>query len=481
MSNSFDPRNSSCQLRSLGMTNGHTTRRTLLAGACGVGAVSLVGRSFARSSAKTQPDIVFIMADDMGFADLSCYGQTGYRTPVLDRLASEGLKFTQAYANSAVCSATRTALATGRYQQRFAIGLEEPVGPTFKQGLPAGTPTIASRFKALGYRTGLVGKWHVGDVPRHGPHHYGYDHFFGISAGSADYFGHGGARADPKPKRGGLFSNDEPVEREGYLTYLLAEEAGRWIGKGDAPFFLSLHFNAPHWPWEGPDDIAHSQQLKVLRDSSGGSLETYAKMVQAMDEAIGRLLKQLAATRRGRDTIVIFTSDNGGERYSDVWPLTGVKGELLEGGIRVPLIIRWPGHIRPGSETDQVMTSMDFMPTLLAAAGGTPLGPDESDGMNLLPQILRQAPVAPRTLFWRYNANDQAAVRDGDWKYLKLGGKEHLFNLASDPRERAELAEVHPDRFAALKAKYAAWDAKMLPYGPENKSEDVKEVFPDRY
>ena len=463
------------------MADWKATRRKLMAGAGASALLSLGTRGLAEPGRRQAPDVLFIMADDLGFADLSCYGQTAFMTPVLDALAAGGLRFTQGYANSAVCSATRTALVTGRYQQRFAVGLEEPVGPALDLGLPPGTPTIASRFKALGYRTALAGKWHVGSIPEHGPTRFGYDHFFGLSSGSADYFGHAGAPADTRSHRAGLFFDETPVQREGYLTYLLAQEAARWIGEGEAPYFLSLHFNAPHWPWEGPEDRAHSQQLKVLRDPSGGSLETYGKMVQAMDRAIGHVLEALAKARPGRETIVVFTSDNGGERYSDTWPLTGIKGELLEGGIRVPLIVHWEGRIVPGGVTDQVMTSMDFMPTLLAAAGAPPLSAGETDGANLLPQILGRAPVVPRTLFWRYNANDQAAVREGDWKYLKLGGKEHLFNVAADPRERAELAGEHPERFAALKALYAGWEAQMLPYTPSNRSEDVKQYYPDRY
>ena len=463
------------------MASWRLSRRSVLAGVGATGALSLSGPAIGKRLGRNKPDVLFILADDLGFADLSCYGQTAYRTPTLDRLAETGLKFTQGYSNSAVCSATRTALVTGRYHQRFQIGLEEPAGPTLKIGLPAGTPTIASRFKELGYRTGLIGKWHVGSIPEHGPRRFGYDHFFGISSGSADYFGHSGAPADSRSSREGLYLDESPIDREGYLTYLLADEAARWAVAGDEPFFLSLHFNAPHWPWEGPDDQAHSQQLKVLRDPSGGSLETYALMVQAMDRAIGRVLSRLKARRPKRDTIIVFTSDNGGERYSNSWPLTGVKGELLEGGIRVPLIINWPGRAAGGRLTDQVMTSMDFMPTLLAAAGAPPMMPDETDGMNLLPQILGEAQSVSRTLFWRYNANDQQAVRDGKWKYLKLGGKEHLFDVINDPRERANLSGIYPDQFTSLKEKYAAWNSTMLPYTINNSSEDVRELYPDRY
>lgn len=460
------------------------TRRTLLMSACAVAAITIgaPARTQARAGIGRKPNILFIMADDLGYADLSCYGQTAYATPVIDRLAADGLKLMQGYASSAVCSATRTALATGHYPQRFAIGLEEPVGPNDNLSLPAGTPTIASRLKKEGYRTALVGKWHVGAIPHHGPTRFGYDHFFGISSGSADYFGHAGAPAAKTSNRGGLFLGEVPVTRNGYLTDLFADEANRWIGeKSESPFFLSLHFNAPHWPWEGPKDEQHSRTLQILRDPAGGSLETYAEMVRAMDAAIGRVLAQLATLGMDRDTLIVFTSDNGGERYSNTWPFTGTKGELLEGGIRVPLIINWPNRIGAGQTSDQVMTSMDFMPTLLAAAGAAPLSPKDSDGANLLPQILGDSPVVSRTLFWRYKANEQSAIRDGDWKYLSIGGKEHLFHVSVDPRERAELKDVHPDIFYDLKQKYEKWNKDVLPYIRENSSEDVKDIYADRY
>ncbi len=457
-----------------------STRRSVLAGAAASSVILPLAGSmgaWAKGPAR-QPNILFIMADDMGHADLSCYGQTAYRTPVLDRLAAEGALFHQAYANSAVCSATRTALVTGRYQQRFAIGLEEPFGPKKELSLPAGTPTIASRFKAIGYRTALVGKWHVGAPPKHGPTHYGYDHFYGLVGGAGDYFRY----SDPdNGLQGGFYNDDEPIRRDGYLTDVLADEAMRWIGQGGAPFLLSLHFNAPHWPWEGPDDQAHANALKELRDSTGGSLETYGVMVRAMDAAIGRVLASLRRAGLERDTIVVFTSDNGGERYSNTWPLTGYKGELLEGGIRVPLIVRWPAHIRAGTTSEQVMISMDFMPTLLAAAGAPPLSSSDTDGTNLLPQLTGAAPAISRTLFWRYKANDQAAVRDGDWKYLRLGGKEHLFHVTTDPRERAEQRVVRPDIFNNLKQKFAAWEKGILPYTELNNSEDVGNYYSDRY
>lgn len=299
--------------------------------------------------------------------------------------------------------------------------------------------------------------------------------------GAADYFKH---RYDLEKRSpgDGLYRDNQPVEVEGYITDIFGQEAVRVVEKADPrPLFLSLHFTAPHYPWEGPEDEAVSKSLKSIDHWNGGSLQTYAKMVESMDTAIGALLKALKRTGRSRDCIVVFTSDNGGERFSDTWPFSGIKGELLEGGIRVPLLVRWPGKIQPGRRSEQVMTSMDFLPTLLAAAGGSPDAAGQFDGENLLPVLLGEESARERTLFWRYKASEQAAVRRGDWKYLKLGGKEHLFNLAEDSRERAGRLADHPDIAKELKALYAEWNEQMLTYPADSLSQPVKRNYPDRY
>ncbi|WP_206244317.1 sulfatase family protein [Novosphingobium terrae] len=461
------------------MTTFNTSRRSFLATTGLTGLALAAGAQAAPVASGKQPNIVYIMADDMGYADLSCFGAQGYTTPVLDGLAAQGLKLRHAYANAPICSPTRTALVTGRYQGRFRAGLNEPnVGFTPGMELPKGTPTVASMLRDAGYRTAFVGKWHVCKVPEFSPFHYGYDSFFGIAGGGADYFIHTAIR-NGAPVEGDLRDGDKEIHREGYLTDILADEAIKQIkAGGDKPLFLSLHFNAPHWPWEGPEDAAHAHTLKDMRDPSGGSLETYAKMMVSMDANIGRVLAALEQAGMSENTLVVFTSDNGGERYSNTWPLTGYKGELLEGGIRVPMIVRWPGHIAPASVSDQVVISMDTVPTFLAAAKAPP---PVSDGLNLLPQWTGQAPSVSRTLFWRMKASDQAAVREGNWKYLRLGGKEHLFDVARDPRERAELGPLYPERLAAMRAQWEAWNATMLPYPPDSYSEPTSAFYADRF
>ncbi len=445
---------------------------------------SNIGRVLAGPAAMAEaagpPNILYILADDMGYADLSSYGAQGYTTPVLDELASEGMRFTDAYANAPICSPTRTALVTGRYQQHFQAGLEEP-NVRFPPGseLPADTPTIASMLKDAGYRTHLVGKWHVTRIPDFGPQHYGYDTFFGIAAGAADYFLHASNSVADDPTRG-LHEGDTPVARDGYLTDIIADEAIQEIKADDGkPFFMSLHFTAPHWPWEGPEDEAYARQLKDVRDAAGGSLETYAKMIGSLDSNIGRVLAALDESGIADNTIVVFTSDNGGERFSNTWPFIGYKGELLEGGIRVPMIVRWPGHVPAGAVSEQVTISMDTVPTFLAAAGAP--APAETDGVDLLPQWLGQGEPVERTLFWRMRAGDQAAVRSGDWKYVRLGGKEHLFDLGADQRERADQKDVHPEIMADLRAKWDAWNGTILPYPATSFSESVADHLADRY
>ncbi|MGZ5001039.1 MAG: sulfatase family protein, partial [Methylomonas sp.] len=270
----------------------------------------------------------------------------------------------------------------------------------------------------------------------------------------------------------------------GYYTDLIADRAIDYIGKQDAskPFFLSLHFTAPHWPWEGPQDESTSREIKSLFHYDGGNLATYARMVTTLDAAIGRVLKTLEDHGLDNNTIVVFTSDNGGERFSKTWPFTGQKTELLEGGIRVPAIVRWPAKIQPGQVTEQVAISMDWLPTLVAAAGCKPDAAYQPDGENLLPVILNVESPHPRTLFWRYKANQQRAVRLGNWKFLKIADNEFLFDVVNDQRERANLAEKNPDVFAELKQRWEAWNASMLPITEDVRTHAVAgKVQADRY
>lgn len=442
------------------------SRRVLLAGGVSLTAAP---RSFAASGAARRPNILFIMADDLGYADLSCYGRPDFQTPNIDALAGQGMRFRQAYANSAVCSATRTALMTGRYQYRLQVGLEEPISGR-DVGLPPTHPTLPSLLRDAGYSTALIGKWHLGSLPKFGPLQSGYEHFWGYHNGAVDYFSHSLAgHAD-------LWDGNTPVQEAGYMTTLLGDHAIKALeefARKDRPFLLSLHFSAPHWPWEGPSDEAETKRLssasdvKQVMDFDGGTQKTYAKMVIQMDHQVGQVMATLDRLRLSENTIVVFTSDNGGERFSDVWPFTGRKSELLEGGIRIPAIVRWPGRVHAGSISEAQVISMDWVPTLLAAAGARPAPSYPLDGMDIT-EALEGAQLLPRTLFWRYRAHAQQACRSGDWKYLKIDANKFLFNISEDPLERANLKLREPARFAALETAWQRWNETMLPLDPKS-------------
>jgi arylsulfatase A-like enzyme len=452
------------------------SRRTLLRNAA-LGTMALTSGAFASGienvfaqAASRPPNIVFIMADDLGYADVACYGRPDLSTPNIDRLASTGVRFLQGYANSAVCSATRTALITGRYQYRLPVGLEEPL-VNRDVGLPPQLPTLPSLLRKAGYGTTLVGKWHLGVLPKFGPLQSGYDHFYGFRGGAVDYYTH----ADGN--RNDLWDDDARVEQMGYLTDLLGNRAVEVIDgyAKSRPFFLSLHFNAPHWPWEAPGDEAESERLQNgnLFDLDGGTQKTYQGMIQEMDLQVGRVLRALDANDLAENTIVIFTSDNGGERFADTWPFTGRKTELLEGGLRIPAIISWPARIPQGRTTDQVAITMDWMPTLLAAAAVVPEQGFAPDGINLLPALVQGGPLVARKLFWRYKANAQRAARDGDYKFLKILENTFLFNVVDDPMERANLKVRHRDIYNRMVAEWYEWNATMLP--------EIDESFTDNF
>jgi arylsulfatase A-like enzyme len=428
------------------------------------------GARWGGAAADPPPNIVFILADDLGYADLSCYGRRDFSTPNVDRIAAAGIRFTQAYANSAVCSATRTALITGRYQYRLPVGLEEPLsGDRRNIGLPPSHPTMPSLLKKAGYRTTLIGKWHLGWLPQFGPLKSGYDHFWGFRGGALDYFTHKSGTANTDTED--LWDDEAKVHQAGYLTDLLGNRAVSVIqayAQEKRPFLVSLHFNAPHWPWEGPGDQAESQRVKALFDSDGGSQKTYARMVQELDLQVGRVVEALDTAGLADNTIVIFTSDNGGERFSDTWPFTGKKTELLEGGLRIPAVARWPGRIRPGSASEQVIISMDWMPTLLEIAGAKPDPNYPPDGMRLRGSLTGSASPVPRKLFWRYRSRAQRAMRDGDMKWLKINDNTFLFDVAADPLERVNLKDRKPDVYRRLVSEYEAWNASMLPEDPKS-------------
>jgi arylsulfatase A-like enzyme len=420
-----------------------------------------------------RPNIVFIVADDLGYADLGCYGgRDGVHGPVsphIDRLAAEGLRFTQGYANSPVCSPTRFALMTARYSYRLRGALEEPINSRSRGsttlGLPAGLPTLPSLLREAGYHTALVGKWHLGYPPAFGPLRSGYGEFFGIMAGGVDYFTHCSSTGDHD-----LFEGEAESHEVGYLTDLISERAVAHVHRRAAearagrPFFLSLHYTAPHWPWEARDDAALAPQLaRRLFHLDGGSVHTYRRMIQHMDEGIGLVMAALRDEGLDENTLVVFTSDNGGERFSDNWPLVGGKMDLTEGGIRVPWVARWPAAIPPGRTSEQHCLTMDWSATMLEIGGARPHPEHLPDGVSLLAVLRDSTHRFEREMYWRMNHRGQRALRSGAWKYLMVDGHEYLFDISADERERANLAARHPERLAAMREQWLAWNATMPP------------------
>jgi arylsulfatase A-like enzyme len=416
-------------------------------------------------AAGTKPNILYIMADDLGWADLSCYGRKEYQTPNLDSLARNGVRFTNAYSASSLCTPTRVGFNTGRYPARVPIGLTEPLA--FKKnlkvdvGLGPGHPTIASLLKGNGYETILVGKWHLGYLPNYSPIKSGFDDFFGIMSGGADYFTHKDSTGEPD-----LFEDEVPVEKVGYITDLLTDRAIQFVTKKhEKPFFVSLNYTAPHWPWEGPDDEEKSKTLKRWL-TDGGSAEVYGRMMKSLDDGIGRVLEALRKSKLERNTLVLFTSDNGGERFSYNWPFSGAKYDLLEGGIRVPAIAFWKGVIPKGIVTDQAATSMDWTKTFLALSGTSEDPSYPMDGVDLLPVMTGKQPAFERKLFWRMRNQD--AMRSGQWKYYKKKEAstetEFLFDLKFDQMEKTDFKEEKPEIFQQLKAEFEMWNGGMLKY-----------------
>ena len=420
-----------------------------------------------------RPNIIYIVSDDLGFADLGCYGGReapfGAVSPHIDALAAGGLRLTEGYANSPVCSPTRFALMSMRYQYRLRGALEEPINSRSKGsatlGLPPELPTLPSLLKEAGYRTALVGKWHLGYPPHFGPLRSGYEEFFGIMAGGVDYFTHCSSNGDHD-----LYIGDETHKEVGYLTDVFSKRAVQHIheravdAKAGQPFFLSLHYTAPHWPWETRDDAHVAPEVaKNLFHLDGGNVNSYRKMIHHMDEGIGWIMAALREHGLAENTLVVFTSDNGGERFSDNWPLVGGKMDLTEGGIRVPWIAHWPAVIAPGSTSAQHCMTMDWSATMLDLGGGQPHTDYPLDGVSLAPLLRNPAHRFERPLYWRMNHRGQRALRDGDWKYLMVDGHEYLFNIPVDERERANQARREPERLARMRQQWLDWNSTMPP------------------
>ena len=414
----------------------------------------------------TRPNVVLILSDDLGYADIGAHGAKDIQTPHLDRLARQGVRFTHAYANGAVCTPTRAALMTGRYQQR--VGLEQVLSLSeddLKRGLPADGNTLPALLRANGYATALYGKWHLGFRPEFQPNAHGFQDFFGFLSGAVNYYTH--RRRDGKPD---LFENGSPVGSEDYLTDAITRRGVAFIERSaEKPFFLQLAYNAPHWPFLPPDlppTVARTDLPSLLQQATDPHPPTrrdYARMVERLDAGIGQVSEALDKAGLSKNTLVIFTNDNGGEWLSNNAPFFHRKGTLWEGGIRVPLIVRWPERLRAGRTTSQVAITMDLTATILSATNTSVSPASPLDGVNLLPHIGASGHEVERRLFWRRLPfpNGQVAVRDGRWKLLVDAGNAFLFDVDLDPAERRDLSAKYPDVMAKMQQLYEQWNGDV--------------------
>ena len=422
-------------------------------------ALILTGGSISASERiADKPNILIIVGDDMGYADVGFHGVRDIPTPNLDALAADGVRFTNGYVSGPYCSPTRAGLLTGRYQNRFGHEFNPGGGA---DGLPLSEQTLADRLRAAGYRTGLVGKWHLGNLAQMHPQQRGFDEFFGFLGGAHSYF-----------EAKGILRGTEPVNELDYTTDAFGREASTFIEQHDEkPWFLYLSFNAVHTPMQATDD-----RLSQFSNIADKQRRTYNAMMLAMDDAIGNVRKKLVETGQADNTLIAFISDNGGPAMPGVTvngsnnaPLRGSKRTTLEGGIRVPYVLTWPGLIKPGI-FEQPAIQLDLHATALAAAGVDAQPEWKLDGVNLLPFLSGERTDAPHdALYWRFGK--QMAIRRGDWKLVRYDSTAdtqsaqtepvtaaRLYNLAMDIHEDQDLSAANPDKVKELQASWDAWN-----------------------
>ena len=432
----------------------HTSRFGLIAIPGGLVALSAVAvPSVSAADAMGKPNILLIVADDLGYGELGCQGNKQIPTPNIDSIATNGIRFTSGYVTAPVCSPSRAGLMTGRYGQRFGYE-SNPQGKDVNGnfGLSTAEKTFADRMKAAGYVTGLFGKWHLGYKPQFAPMNRGFDDFLGFLRAQHDYVRNTGI--DP------ICHGKQKVKSFEYTTDLFARETAAFIEQHRAqPWLACLSFNAVHIPLQALD-----RHMKPFAGIADKNRRTFAGMVSAMDDAVGVVLAKLRELQIEDDTLIVFLSDNGGPTgvtTSSNLPLRGFKGDVYEGGIRIPFLMQWKKHLPCGKTEDRPVISLDILPTALAAGGIKPPEDARLEGINLLPYLTTPTPGAPHAaLFWRYN--QKHAVRMGDWKLVNPGSGDQLYNLASDIGEAHDLASQKPAKVKELLAAYGEWNAKNV-------------------
>ena len=423
-------------------------------------AVSLSAYGKAIESQR-RPNIVVILADDLGYGDLGCYGNTRIQTPNQNALAKDGIRFTDFHSSGAVCSPTRAGLLTGRYQQRCGVPVVISAKNHRDHGLSPNEITFSKQLKAAGYATGIFGKWHLGYHPRFNPDKHGFDRFRGYVSGNVDYISH-----IDQTGAADWWDNSTPIEEEGYTTHLITKHAVSFIEENkDSPFCLYVAHEAPHYPYQGPNDkadrtIGGSAPNHGTRKDIAGA---YKEMIEEMDKGVGEIVTTLRRCGLEQNTLIFFFSDNGAMKYGSNGPLHGFKGSLWEGGHRVPAIAYWPGKIAPGQTSNQTTISLDLFPTMIALGGVSIPQEHKIDGANLLPLLTNNKRIKDRTLFWAYQK--QKAVRKGSWKFIvfekEMEREYALFNLDEDLGEKINLVWRYPKLVEELLEELGVWEREV--------------------
>ena len=403
-----------------------------------------------------QPNIILIMADDLGYGDIGSYGNNEILTPSLDKLASEGLRFTDFHSNGSICSPTRAALLTGRYQQRSGIqGVIYARGDTRQTGLAIEELTFADYLKSVGYKTGIVGKWHLGYRIDYNPIYQGFDYFRGYVSGNVDYHSHMDGVGIPD-----WWHDLEKIDEEGYVTDLITDYSIEFIEKNkDHPFCLYVAHEAPHYPFQGRSDKADRFTGKRFpahgnrKDKKGA----YKEMIEVMDEGVGKIMSKLEELKLNDNTLVIFCSDNGGlSEIGNNGNLRGSKGALWEGGHRVPAIAYWPRYIKAGSVSNETILSMDFFPTFVNLSKANTKQDFKFDGVDITRHLIEAKELPDRTLFWKYR--NQKVARHDNWKLVMDNDTLHLYDLKTDLQEQIDLIDAEESIVSQLKIELDKWE-----------------------
>ena len=408
------------------------------------------------AQAGEKPNIIIILADDLGYADVGCFGSKRFATPHIDAMAAGGMRFTDFHSNGAVCSPTRAALLTGRYQQRTGItGVVTAAGHRHT-GLDLQETTFAEVLKSAGYATAMFGKWHVGYKPDYNPVHQGFDQFIGYVSGNVDYHAHLDQTGEED-----WWKQDKLTPEDGYTTDLITAHGVRFIEHNkDKPFLLYLAHEAPHYPFQGRKSPPRYTREKG-RTKDPVTPEVYKEMIEVMDEGIGKIRKAVDDNGLTEKTFIFFFSDNGPAAIGSAGPLRGKKGSIWEGGHRVPAVAYWPGKIVAGTVSDATAMGADLLPTM-AAIGGAKL-PDgvQLDGMNLLPHLLEQKPLASRPLYW--GVKKQLAIRKGQYKLIcnDSFSRPELYDLQADVGETKDISAQQKDVTQELLKLLKAWHADV--------------------